>query len=196
MKKGIYILLGMMLVGVGICVGSLMFAPRGAERSVPTEGVISTPEPEDTRAPAPTPTAVLPGVALEDAAYLTCWVDQVVSPFEDVFDSVDALSRATESGDLGATRVQVLLLESDLQVAKAALLACPSPRHRLLVSSREKSLRGLDLEILAGQYVEEGISTMDADLMAKAIDPLLEATGLFEEAASDVKRYNVEVLGL
>jgi len=195
MKKGIWILLGMMLVGVGICLGSLMFAPRGAERSVPTEGVISTPEREDTRAPAPTPTAVLPGVDPQDTAYLTCWADHVVFPWDDVSDDLFGLSRAAESGDLGATRVQVLLLESDLQVAKAALLACPTPRHRLLVSAREKCLRGIDMMALSCQYLVEGISTLDADLIIKSTDLLLEANDLTQEATSDVERYKVEVLG-
>jgi len=195
MKKGIYILLGMMLVGVGICVGSLMFAPRGAERSVPTEGVISTPEPEPTKTPRPTPTPTVEGMSLEDAVFGTCWLDSVAGPFGNVVDGMGAVSRVAGSGDLVVTRDQALLLERDLQTAKAALLACPSPKHPLLVSSREKSLRALDLAALACQYLVEGISTLDADLIAKAVDPLLEATDLFQEATRDIERYNAEVLG-
>jgi len=145
---------------------------------------------------AQTPTArTVEGEAPEDTAYFTCWLDSVAGPWDDMVTSMEGFNKATGEGDIGATRVQALLLESDLQVAKAALLACPSPRHRLVVSSREKSLRALDLEALACRYLEEGLSTLDADLIAKAIDPMQEAGSLFQEATSDIQRYNAEVLG-
>lgn len=195
MKKGIWILLGMMLVGVGICLGSLVFAPRGAETPTATEGVISPPEPTPTRAPAPTSTRAVGGTASEDVAYRTCWTAQVMGPWDILIDSLGALSKALIEGDFGTSKVWVSLVESDLQTAKAAILACPTPKHRLLVSSREKSLRGVDLMALYCRYMEEGLSTLDADLISKGLDPLLEANGLLQEATSDIERYNVEVLG-
>ena len=217
MKKGVWMLLGLMLVGVGICLGSLMFAPRGAETPTPileettppveeptltpqpepspTEGVIIAPEPTSTKTPPPTPTVTLPGVDPQDTAYITCWLDRVMGPWDNVSDDLGALSEAAGALDIGTSKVWVSLLESDLQEVKAALLACPSPRHRLLVSSREKSLRSVDLMALYGRYMEEGLSTLDADLINKATDTLLEANGLLQEATSDIERYNVEVLG-
>jgi len=145
---------------------------------------------------AQTPTArTVEGEAPEDTAYFTCWLDSVAGPWDNVADSMEALNKVKTEGDIGATKAQVLLLESDLQVAKAALLACPSPRHRLVVSSREKSLRALDLAVLACQYAVEGISTLDTSLIVKGIGYMVEAENLFQEATSDIQRYNAEVLG-
>lgn len=217
MKKGIWILLGMMLVCVGICVGGLMFAPRGAETPTPileettppveeptltpqpepspTKEVISTPEPEPTKTPPPTPTRVVGGVVPEDVAYFACWMDSVAGPWNNVTDDMKTLSKALEEVDIGTSKVWVSVVQDDLQTAKAALLGCPKPGHRLLVSAREKSLTFIDLAALAYQYLEEGLSTLDPDLMSKGLVPLQEANDLLQEANSDIERYNVEVLG-
>jgi len=173
MKRGIWILAGLVILAVGICVGSLVFAPRVAE----------------------TPTSAVRGEAPEDVASTNCWLDEVKFHSDNVSDDMNAFSEAMGKGDFGAIRVQARLLESDLQKEKAALLACPTPKHRLLVSWREKHLRAIDLKALAYQYLEEGLLTLAPDLMSEGLDLLQETIDLSQEATSDIERYQVEVLG-
>jgi len=195
MKRGIWILLGVVILAVGIYLGSLVFAPRVAEAPTPTEEVVATPEPEPTKPLAPTAPALLPGVAPEDFAYAECCANEVLPSLEAAFEDHDALDEAMGARDLGASKTQVLLLESRLQVAKAALLACPAPKHTLLVSSRENLLRSIDVYILGCQYVGKGLSTGDASLINKGNDAMQEAIDLFLEAGSDIETYRAEVLG-
>jgi hypothetical protein len=173
MKKGIWILLAMMLVGVGIYVGSLVFAPRVAE----------------------TPTPIEPGVAPEDTAYLTCWQDTVDGPWARAIEDGLSLSEAMGEGDWGTSKDRVSLLERDLQVVKAVLVACPTPIHWLLVASRVKALRAIDLETLSCEYLEEGLSPLDLDLITKSTDLLVESADPSYEAISDIQKYRGEVLG-
>ena len=173
MKRGIWILAGLVILAVGIYVGSVVFAPRVAERL----------------RPAPS------GVAPEDEAFFECWEDRVAGARDNVVAGLEALSWAAGEGDFVGLGARMQMMEDDLQAVKAALLACPTPKHPLLVSSRQKALRGIDLEILSCEYLEKGISALDYDLVYKASDFVLESHALFQEATRDIEKYQVEVLG-
>jgi len=173
MKRGIWILAGLVILAVGICVWGLVFKARLPFGLTP----------------------LLLGVPPEDVAFFECWMDYVDGPLVETANDLGLLSQLWREGEYISVEVGLSFLEDDIHVSKVGLLGCPTAKHPLLVSSREQSLRGLDLLALACQYLKEGLSTLDDDLIAKAADPWREGIDLITRGTSDLDRWHVEVLG-